>query len=166
MRSDQFRSMAVALGVAVQGLEPAEVEAALGRALRQAGHSFLWVVDDLASGLDALGVRAWFAPDPLGEEHPATLTATGNLAETLCAQGELGGARALQQGVLAVSRRVLGEEHPATSISAWNLLNTLWKLEETNRAVILLQHHLRWLLDRDPNSLRGCEKTPPACSPV
>lgn len=67
VRSDLFHSMAVALGVAVQGLSPAEVEAALGRALRQAGQPFLWVVDDLASGLSAADVRAWFAPDPLGK---------------------------------------------------------------------------------------------------
>ena len=67
VRGDQFHSMAIALGVAVQGLGPEEVEAALGRALRQAGRSFLWVVDDLASGLNAAGVRAWFAPDPLGK---------------------------------------------------------------------------------------------------
>ncbi len=50
MRSDQFRSMAVALGIAARGFGPEEVETALGPALRQAGRSFLWVVDDLASG--------------------------------------------------------------------------------------------------------------------
>ena len=38
-----------------------------------------------------------------------------NLAATLRAQGDLAGARALQEQVLEARRRVLGEEHPDTS---------------------------------------------------
>ena len=37
-----------------------------------------------------------------------------NLADTLRAQGDLAGARALQERVLEARRRVLGEEHPDT----------------------------------------------------
>ena len=48
----------------------------------------------------------------LGEEHPATLTARLNLAQTLYAQGDLAGARQHQEQVLEASRRLLGEEHP------------------------------------------------------
>ena len=50
----------------------------------------------------------------LGEEHPDTLTAANNLAQTLRAQGELARAGELQEGVLEARRRVLGAEHPDT----------------------------------------------------
>jgi hypothetical protein len=41
------------------------------------------------------------------------------------AQGDLAGARKLQEETLDIRRRVLGPEHPDTSTSAWNLLRTL-----------------------------------------
>jgi hypothetical protein len=48
-----------------------------------------------------------------------------NLAVTLRLQGDLAGARALQEETLAASRRVLGAEHPNTLISMDNLAETL-----------------------------------------
>lgn len=56
-----------------------------------------------------------------GDEHPDTLTAINNLAQTLAAQGDLGGARKLHEEVLAGRRRVLGEEHQYTMSSMNNL---------------------------------------------
>jgi hypothetical protein len=50
----------------------------------------------------------------LGEDHPHSLTAMGNLALTLYAQGDPAGAQELKEQVLAARRRVLGEEHPDT----------------------------------------------------
>jgi hypothetical protein len=44
-----------------------------------------------------------------------------NLATTRYVQGDLVGARNLQEQVLAVSRRVLGEEHPDTLTAMNNL---------------------------------------------
>ncbi len=61
----------------------------------------------------------------LGPDHPDTLTAMNNLAETLRAQGDLEGARAQQGRVLEVSRRVQGEEHPDTLTAMGNLAGTL-----------------------------------------
>jgi hypothetical protein len=61
----------------------------------------------------------------LGEEHPDTLASMNNLASTLSAQGDLPGARALQERVLEARRRVLGEEHPDTLASMNNLALTL-----------------------------------------
>jgi hypothetical protein len=61
----------------------------------------------------------------LGEEHPNTLISIGNLALTLEAEGDLSGARALQEQVLKVSRRVLGEEHPDALTAMSNLALTL-----------------------------------------
>ena len=48
-----------------------------------------------------------------------------NLAATLCDQGELDGARELQEKVLNVSHRVLGPEHPLTWTAMSNLAATL-----------------------------------------
>jgi Tetratricopeptide repeat len=50
----------------------------------------------------------------LGEDHPDTLGSMNNLAETLRSQGDLTGARELQEQVLSICRRVSGEEHPDT----------------------------------------------------
>lgn len=48
----------------------------------------------------------------LGEEHPDTLTAMGNLAVALDAQGHHAAARRLEERALEARKRVLGEEHP------------------------------------------------------
>ena len=61
----------------------------------------------------------------LGDDHPDTLTTMNNLAATLRNQGDLAGARALQEQVLEARRRVLGEEHPDTLTSMNNLAETL-----------------------------------------
>ncbi len=66
------------------------------------------------------------AREALGEEHPDTLTAMGNLADTFYAQGKIEGAWELEQRVLEVRRRILGEEHPGTLTAMGNLANTLW----------------------------------------
>ncbi len=63
----------------------------------------------------------------LGEQHTSTLTAMNNLAETLRSQGDLPGARWLQEAVLESRKRVLGEEHPDTLASMNNLASTLWR---------------------------------------
>jgi len=49
----------------------------------------------------------------------------GNLASTLKAQGDLAGARALQEQVLVLRRKIQGEEHPDTLTSKGNLAGTL-----------------------------------------
>ena len=73
-----------------------------------------------------------------------------NLAATLQAQGDLAGAREIQEQVLEISRRILGKEHPSTSIAAWNLYVTLFKLGDSARATTVIQRDLIWLLDRNP----------------
>ncbi len=60
-----------------------------------------------------------------GEEHPATLTARNNLAQTLQDQGDLAGARQHQEQVLAAFRRLLGEDHSDTLGTRNNLAGTL-----------------------------------------
>jgi hypothetical protein len=61
----------------------------------------------------------------LGKEHPNTLTAMNNLAGTLYAQGDLAGARKLQEQVLEASARLLGKEHSYTLTAILNLAGTL-----------------------------------------
>lgn len=61
----------------------------------------------------------------LGEEHPWALTTMNNLAVTHKSQGDLRGARALQDAVLQIQYRVLGQEHPSTLVSMNNLAGTL-----------------------------------------
>jgi len=60
-----------------------------------------------------------------GLEHPDTLTSMNNLAATLWAQGDLGGAHKLEEEILAVRRRVMGPDHPHTLTSMNNLASTL-----------------------------------------
>ena len=48
-----------------------------------------------------------------------------NLASTLRNQGDLAGARKLEEAVLEARRRVQGEEHPDTLTSMNNLASTL-----------------------------------------
>ncbi len=76
-----------------------------------------------------------------------------NLATTLHYQGDLAGARGLQEQALDVRRRVLGAEHPNTSVSAYNLLYTLLEVGEPELARDVFIHHLAWLLQRDPATL-------------
>jgi hypothetical protein len=98
------------------------------------------------------------AREKLGPEHPATLTAMGNLALTLKAQGDLGAARQYFEEVLGVRRRVLGAEHPDTSIAAWNLYRTLQDLNERASAQRVRSEHLDWLLARDPATLGAAQR--------
>ncbi|UEM23985.1 toll/interleukin-1 receptor domain-containing protein [Skermanella mucosa] len=95
----------------------------------------------------------------LGAEHPATLRSMSNLAETLRAQGDHGGAWALQEQVLALTRWVLGAEHPATLISMNNLAATLWAQGDHGGARALEEQVLarrRWVLgDEHPDTLRS-----------
>lgn len=66
-RREQFRSVAVALGIARSlDLPYDRVEAELAAALQRSGGSFLWVVDDLGPGLTADAFRKWLAPSPNG----------------------------------------------------------------------------------------------------
>jgi tetratricopeptide (TPR) repeat protein len=60
-----------------------------------------------------------------------------NLAETLRAQGDLTGARALQEQVLELRRRVLGAEHPDIAASLRALAETLQAEGRTEEALQL-----------------------------
>ena len=68
VRSDEFRNVAIQLGIDVRGLDSREIEAAIAAKLStNHPNSFLWIVDDLASGLSSDAARAWLAPHPSGK---------------------------------------------------------------------------------------------------
>ncbi len=61
----------------------------------------------------------------LGDEHPSTLTAIGNLATVCYSIGEFNEAEQLWREELKVCRRTLGDEHTSTLTSIANLSNLL-----------------------------------------
>ncbi len=58
-RQSQMLSFAAGLGLATEGLPPEQVDAAIWAGLDRRGERCLWVVDDLPSDLDEVGVKAW-----------------------------------------------------------------------------------------------------------
>jgi tetratricopeptide (TPR) repeat protein len=66
-REGQVRQIASALEIPVDGRSPAEIEGSLLAELGKRGEPFLWVVDDLPSGMDEGTVQRWLAPHPLGK---------------------------------------------------------------------------------------------------
>jgi hypothetical protein len=57
----------------------------------------------------------------LGEEHPDTISAMNNLANTLGEQGQLDEAMALLEVTVQRIKRIYGNEHPHTRIASSNL---------------------------------------------
>jgi tetratricopeptide (TPR) repeat protein len=78
----------------------------------------------------------------LGERHPESLKAMGNLAGTLAMGGDLVEARKYQERVVQLTREVLGEEHPDTLVAMNNLGETLRMLGEFPTARALQQRVL------------------------
>ena len=77
-----------------------------------------------------------------GDSHPDTLTSMNNLALTLRARGDLGGALKLQERALRGHLRLFGEEHPDTLASLRNLATVL-KAQGDHSGVQELDE-LRW----------------------
>lgn len=65
-RGRQLRAVAEALGLPVDGRPLGDVESHLARELGERGQPFLWVVDDVPSGLGHDSLVGWLAPHPLG----------------------------------------------------------------------------------------------------
>ncbi|HEX9939307.1 MAG TPA: toll/interleukin-1 receptor domain-containing protein [Longimicrobium sp.] len=95
----------------------------------------------------------------LGEEHPDTLTAMGNLAATRSARGDHAGAQELEARVLEARRGILGEEHPHTLTAMSNLARTRWASGDDAGAQELqervLEARRRILGEEHPDTLTG-----------
>jgi Flp pilus assembly protein TadD len=70
-----------------------------------------------------------------------------NLAGTLYAQGDLAGARTLEERVLEARARLLGKEHPRTLASMNNLAQTLYAQGDLAGAEALYRQALRILAE-------------------
>jgi len=72
-RIRQVRDIAEAYGIPVKDRSPEEIEAYLARELGN-NDPFLWVVDDIPSGMDVETLERWLAPHPLGKTLITTRT--------------------------------------------------------------------------------------------
>ncbi|KAJ7698196.1 hypothetical protein B0H14DRAFT_2417958, partial [Mycena olivaceomarginata] len=89
----------------------------------------------------------------LGEEHPGTLIAMGNLALSYSALGRSKEAAELETVVLEKRKLLLGEEHPETLIAMGNLTASYSTLGRSNEAA-----DLRALLPQsNPQKREECE---------
>ncbi|KAJ7106955.1 hypothetical protein C8R44DRAFT_322986 [Mycena epipterygia] len=88
----------------------------------------------------------------LGENHPDTLTAMHNLADTYFSLGKLEEAEKLQVAVVEKRKTVLGEDHPDTLIIMHNLASTysaLGKLEEAEKLQVVVLEKQKTVLGED-----------------
>jgi hypothetical protein len=120
----------------------------------------LSLVHSLQAGKVKLNFIEWNAAGAehfLGDESPVTLRVKSSLATTLQGQGNLKGAREIQQQTLAIEQRTLGEEHPSTLATACNLATTLLGQGDLAGARELQQHTLailqRTLGEEHPSTL-------------
>ncbi len=87
-----------------------------------------------------------------GLEHPATLVAKGNLADSYRWQGRLAKAIELREEVLAARRTVLGDQHPGTLYMMVSLAEADCELPNLKEAQSLLEEAVmgcRSALDRN-----------------
>ncbi|EXL39944.1 hypothetical protein FOCG_17446 [Fusarium oxysporum f. sp. radicis-lycopersici 26381] len=73
----------------------------------------------------------------LGDEHPHTITAMSNLANTLSDQGKLDEAASMMKEVLEKRQRILGDEHPHTISAMNNLALTLSDQGKLDEAALM-----------------------------
>jgi tetratricopeptide (TPR) repeat protein len=91
----QLIDIAQGLGVGTQGLNPAQIRAQVTQRIDAAG-PYLWVVDDLPSGMSWDEAQPWLAPSAQGRSVIATRSEGLGWAGTAVAIGELGEAAALE----------------------------------------------------------------------
>ncbi|KAJ7620625.1 P-loop containing nucleoside triphosphate hydrolase protein [Mycena rosella] len=95
--------------------------------------------------------------DILGEDHPGTLLAMGNLASTYYQLGQLKEAEQLEVVVLEKRRKILGEDHPDTLRAMGNLAGTYDQLGQLKEAeelgVVVLEKRRKILGEDHPDTL-------------
>jgi hypothetical protein len=69
------------------------------------------------------------------------------------AQGDLNGARELQEWVLETLGRTWSQQHPNTVIAAFNLFRSLIQSGDQAAAAEVLKTRLQWLVQADPATL-------------
>jgi tetratricopeptide (TPR) repeat protein len=94
LRDNQFISLAQVLGLATAKLKPAELRQKLAEALAERG-PYLWVVDDLASGVSFQEAQTWLAPSANGRTVITTRAGSMGWAGTEVKIEEMGDEDAL-----------------------------------------------------------------------
>jgi tetratricopeptide (TPR) repeat protein len=87
-RIRQVRDIAADYGIPVEERSPKEIEAHLAREMGNHDH-FLWIVDDIPSGMDVETLGRWLAPHPLGKTLITTRTKEYDFLGTLIPLGVL-----------------------------------------------------------------------------
>jgi tetratricopeptide (TPR) repeat protein len=95
----------------------------------------------------------------LGDDHPNTHLAMGNLALTYRHLGKFHKAQELEIVVLEKQKQVLGDDHPQTLHSMVNLASTYHKLGKFQKAeeldIVVLEKRKQVLGDDHPDTLRA-----------
>ncbi|KAF8179769.1 hypothetical protein K438DRAFT_1842740 [Mycena galopus ATCC 62051] len=103
--------------------------------------------------LSTLGKRR----EILGDDHPDTLTAMNNLANTYRTLGQFKDAEQLELVVLEKQKKILSDEHPDTLTTMNNLANTYHSLGQFEDAeqlqVVVLEKQRKILSDEHPDTL-------------
>jgi len=89
-RIRQIMDIAAAYGIPVKDRSPEEIEGHLARELGNNEDNedpFLWIVDDLPSGMDTETLERWLAPNPLGKTLITTRTKEYDFLGTLIPLG-------------------------------------------------------------------------------
>jgi TIR domain/Tetratricopeptide repeat len=111
-RSRQVRALALDLGLPSERLAtPEETEPALKAELARREAPFLWVVDDVPTGLGAGELRRWFAPHPLGKTLLTTRSREYGALAAAVDPGLLSEEEAYE--LLTASREPVGEAEEA-----------------------------------------------------
>ena len=88
-----------------------------------------------------------FRRQTLGEDHPQTLEAMDQLAQTLSALGDHERSRQLCEQALRRQVRLLGERAPQTVRCAWTLMRALLALGDRAAMRVVFGQHLAWLCE-------------------
>ncbi|KAJ7904110.1 hypothetical protein B0H13DRAFT_1717219 [Mycena leptocephala] len=95
----------------------------------------------------------------LGDAHPDTLQAMGNLASTYNHLGKFHKAQELEVVVLEMRKQVLSDDHPDTLQAMGNLASTYWHLGNFHKAeeleVVVLEKRKQLLGDDHPDTLKA-----------
>jgi tetratricopeptide (TPR) repeat protein len=128
------------------------------------GHPVLYRAGNslISAGLAASATTYWqgVVADSerlLGDEHPDTLIARGNLASSYWQAGRTDEAITIEERVVADSKRLLGDEHRNTLTARGNLASSYWQAGRTDEAITIEERVVadskRLLGDEHPDTL-------------
>jgi tetratricopeptide (TPR) repeat protein len=89
----------------------------------------------------------------LGDTHPSSLAAMGDLATVLFELGQTTEASFLEGQAYAGARRHLGPAHPVTCVLAWNRSLRCETAGEADKAKSIVTEELAWLLTHEGEPL-------------